>query len=185
MERDCLPGFWRWPARLVRSGPISGRFLCERLFSVYPRQGRAIALLLSLGCGNVQASLGGDTASVEQDRALMRASHQVSRPARVAAYSVHSLQDSGGGTVREFADASGQVFALAWNGPSLPNLQQILGSHFEAYLHAPLRHQGGRGHLSVQQGPLVVESGGRMRNFFGRAYLGDRIPAGVQLDEIR
>ena len=34
--------------------------------------------------------------------------------------------------VREYVNSSGTVFAIAWEGPWLPDLRQVLGDHFES-----------------------------------------------------
>jgi len=102
------------------------------------------------------------------------------------AYSVHELALPSGTVVREFVAKSGTVFAVAWRGPAIPDLRQLLGAHFATYAGSPQRARGGRGHLRVQDGALVVESSGRSRaGFRGRAYLHDALPAGVQMDEIQ
>ena len=44
---------------------------------------------------------------------------------------------------------------------------------------------GGRNHLNLSRSDLVIQAGGHMRAFFGRAYLVDAIPAGVSSDELR
>jgi hypothetical protein len=39
--------------------------------------------------------------------------------------------------------------------------------------------------LTIHDSDLIVESGGRMRNFAGRAYLPDLVPASVAVGDIR
>jgi hypothetical protein len=130
-----------------------------------------------------RATLGEDLRSVEGDRLVMQAaSDHVPR----IAYSVHTLTAQGGMVVREYVSNSGAVFGVAWSGPSMPNLKQLLGAtHFDTYVNSPRRQHGGRGHLLVNDGNLVVESNGHMRAFFGRAYLLNAVPAGVRIDEIQ
>jgi hypothetical protein len=89
--------------------------------------------------------------------------------------------------VREYASASGKVFAVAWRGPFLPDMKQLLGSYFEEFQKAAQaqNRRGGHGPLIIQQPGLVVELGGHMRSFAGRAYLPDEMPRDVQNGEIR
>jgi hypothetical protein len=79
-------------------------------------------------------------------------------------------------------DHDGLVFAVAWEGPLLPDFARLLGSAYPVYQEA-LRQQK-RG-VSVQGAELVIESGGMMRAFNGRAYLPGRLPAGLTAQDIR
>jgi hypothetical protein len=103
-------------------------------------------------------------------------------------YTVHELQSPTGTTVREFAALDGKVFGIAWHGPFIPNLRQLLGSYFETFRQAAqdqrLRRPG-HGQLMVALHGLVVESGGHMRAFVGRAYLPNRVPVSAERAGIR
>jgi hypothetical protein len=46
---------------------------------------------------------------------------------------VHRLQLPSGTSVREYADAGGTVFAVAWDGPTKPDLNQLPGQYFAEY----------------------------------------------------
>jgi hypothetical protein len=151
---------------------------------------RAFARLIFVGALLVPsaalAALGGTVASVDADRvhvagALMR---------RVAtdAYTLHEIRSATGTLIREFVNPSGTVFAVAWEGSWMPDLQQVLGEHFDDYQRAMLaRQQGkrGRGAIAIEQPGLVVEMTGHARAFTGRAYLPGLVPAGVQLASVR
>lgn len=128
-------------------------------------------------------ALGGNAASIAQDSAALAAS--AGAPVPFSAYTVHELRLPSETIVREYLGAGGNVFAIAWSGPAMPDLRQLLGPYFETYTEAARAQQAGPGPLEVRQAGLVVESGGRMRAFFGRAYLPAAIPAGVALGEIR
>jgi hypothetical protein len=86
---------------------------------------------------------------------------------------------------------AGTVFAVAWQGPLLPDLRQLLGANYKAYTgaaagrHAGQEHHADHGHLDVHLPDLVVESNGRVRSFFGRAYLPQGLPQGVAVAEIQ
>jgi hypothetical protein len=100
-------------------------------------------------------------------------------------YTVHEMTLPSGTLVREYSAANGTVFAVAWNGPSKPNLSQLLGSYFADFVTAANSSPGARNHLSLSRSDLVIQAGGHMRAFFGRAYLVAAIPAGVSSDELR
>ena len=88
--------------------------------------------------------------------------------------------------MREYSGLDGNVFAVTWHGPFIPNLRQMLGRYFDEYAAAaqtqphPDHH-----HLQIALSDLVVQSSGHMRAFSGRAYLPQSIPAGVSLGELQ
>jgi len=101
-------------------------------------------------------------------------------------YSVHEMRDPNGTTVREFVSPAGEVFAVSWQGPYVPNLRQLLGGYFDQYMSAAENSQ--RMHRRVRHleaGDLVFESGGHMRFIVGRAYLRSKLPQGASVDVIR
>jgi hypothetical protein len=122
------------------------------------------------------ASLGQDVASVEDDRVEMHGSRSITA---APDYAVHEIQAATGTVVREFVLPDGTVFAIAWQGPFIPNLRQLLGTYFEAFSRAAQTqkaHRPGHGPLRVETPDFVVEAGGHMRAFFGRAYLPELLP---------
>jgi hypothetical protein len=133
-----------------------------------------IALLL-LSTRPALAALGRDATSVQDDQAHMKASLRIAR--RETAFTVHEIKVPSGTVVREFVSPAGKVFGVAWQGPWLPDLRQLLGDYFEPVLQAPrIRH--GRGPLVLNQGGVVFHSTGHMRSFSGRAYLPEILPQG-------
>ena len=140
------------------------------------------ALMSQLASLPAFATLGEDVATVENDRIQMKAQL---RTTSVAGYTVHEIQDSAGTTVREYVAASGKVFAIAWNGPLLPNFQQMLGQYFAAYNSGASSPRVGRRHLTVQGTDLVVHSNGRMRAFYGNAYVPSLLPTNFSVDDIK
>ncbi len=131
------------------------------------------------------ASLGGDVTSVEADRAQMAASVRVTQPS--STYSVHEIQSPQGTVVNEYVSPAGKVFAVTWRGQFMPQMQQILGNYFAEYSAALQTQQRRYGHrpLNIQRPDLVVQTGGRMRDYFGRAYVPGMLPQGVSADAIR
>jgi len=138
-------------------------------------------LLWSLTCF---ATLGGDVSSVQADVAHLAGSLRVTPN---AAYAVHEIHTPTGMTVREYISPAGKIFAVAWQGPWPPDLQQLLGPYFAQFQQAvhSAKQRAGRTPLAVHRGNLVVEHAGHMRSFVGRAYLTDQIPAGVNPESIR
>ena len=141
----------------------------------------ALALLLLLS-GPAVAALGGTEASIAADQAKLKATRRI-----VAAplYTVHEIRQASGSVVREYVSAQGRVFAVAWQGPLMPDLRQVLGSYYADYRAAAKAKRAGRGPVRLRQPTLVLHSGGHMRAFFGQAYIPQLLPAGVSIDEIQ
>lgn len=141
-----------------------------------------IVLALLLGAAPVWAALGEPEQSVQQDRERVAGR---SKRTVYPSYTLHEITASGGRVIREYVSPSGTVFAVAWEGPTMPDLSTLLGSYFTAFQQASASPTRRHGPLFVQVGSLVVESGGRMRAFRGRAYVTDLIPTNVSKDVIR
>jgi hypothetical protein len=129
------------------------------------------------------ATLGGDVSTVQKDRTHMKASLRVS-PSQ--GYTVHELTIGTGTTIREYESPDGRVFGVAWEGPWKPDLQQLLGEYFSDYQTAAKAKRTGRnGPLASSTSRVVIESAGRPRAFFGRAYVPSLVPSNVDPAEIR
>jgi hypothetical protein len=130
------------------------------------------------------AVLGGSEASVQTDQVHMQASLQRTN---AGAYTVHELHAPTGTVVREYV-AGGTVFAVAWQGPWPPDLQQLLGSYFDSYQQARQAQSGsrlGRRPIHVEIPGLVVNVAGHPRSFTGQAFVPDMLPQGISAKEIR
>jgi hypothetical protein len=146
-------------------------------------RGAAVWLLAAaFAPGMALAALGEDSSTVERDVMQLRAQRSVT-PSSV--YSVHELQLPGGTQVREYLTASNRVFAIAWSGPSIPDLQQLLGSYFPRYRSAAEAMGRSRRPAAVEDSDLVIRTGGHARAFFGVAYLPGQMPSGVRAEQIR
>jgi hypothetical protein len=128
------------------------------------------------------AALGEPEASVQTDVTMFRGSIKTTEH---ASYRLHEIQLPSGTTLREFAGADGKVFAVAWNGPNVPNLRQTFGRYYDTFVTAAKAKHSGHTHLQIEQPGLVVQSSGHMRAFAGRAYLPQAVPSGVGLGELR
>ena len=88
----------------------------------------ALACLLFQGLAQpARAALGGTADSVESDRITMKA---LTRPVPTGALRKQELQLPSGTVVTEYLGGNGAVYAVTWHGPTLPNLQLILGNYF-------------------------------------------------------
>ena len=67
----------------------------------------------------------------------------------------------------------------------MPDLRQVLGAHFDEYVAAMAATRNRRGPVLVQLPGLVVQSGGHMRGFVGKAYVPETLPPGVSAEDIR
>src|SRR5271170_675169 len=76
------------------------------------------------------AALGGDQTSVATDMAKMKASVKVTS---TKAFTVHEIKSTNRIVVREYVSPDGKVFGVAWQGPFMPDLQQILGTYFQQF----------------------------------------------------
>ncbi|HME41019.1 MAG TPA: DUF2844 domain-containing protein [Steroidobacteraceae bacterium] len=140
--------------------------------------------ITSLGANPARAALGGDAASVLADGAELHGSVYA---ATLPLYDLQEITADSGMHVRQYLNRDGVVFAVSWTGPVPPNLQHLLGAHYAAYTAAlaALNHPGLHRSVRVASADLVVESGGHLRAYGGRAYLPLAVPAGVPTAELR
>jgi hypothetical protein len=128
------------------------------------------------------AALGESQSSVDLDAVQLHGSRKVTDALR---YRQHEILLPSGTRLREYTGADGRVFAVAWNGPAMPNLRQALGTYFDGYVAAAKENRSGRHHLQIHQNDLVVQAGGHMRAFTGLAYLQSALPSGVNAGDLR
>ncbi|MGR2681154.1 MULTISPECIES: DUF2844 domain-containing protein [Chromobacterium] len=145
--------------------------------------GPALLLGLSLFSGPALATLGqplpaGRAAAAPQALALKAGSS--------ALYSVAQSRDEAGRLIREFVrQADGVVFAVTWQGASLPDMRQLLGDYFSSYVSSQQSNRAGLNRLEGRKAGLTVISGGRARAFFGLAYVPALVPAGLDIDQLK
>jgi hypothetical protein len=141
-----------------------------------------VVLIAALLPQVASATLGEPEITVQTDVALAHASIKSSEDR--TGYRVHEIQLPSGTVMREFVAPNGNVFAVAWQGPTRPDLRQALGQYFGAFASAPRSKFSDRRHVQIQQGDVVVQSSGHMRALSGRAYLQSAIPSGVNLGDL-
>ena len=141
-----------------------------------------VVMLVMLGYPfSAPAALGGDVASVHADQSELNATLKT---VPASQFTQFEMQLPSGTTVREYVSQAGAVFAVTWEGPSLPDLRQLLGGYFQRYVDA-LHGGGGVGARVIEQPGLVVYTGGHMRAFRGRAYVPQLLPQGIVAEEIQ
>jgi hypothetical protein len=142
-----------------------------------------LAAALVVAVSPALAELGGSAASVEADQQHLMAQR---RTLAAAAYTVQEIQMPSGTVVREYVSPAGIVFAVTWNGPQVPDLRQLFGSkYFVEVQDAARARRPSHGPQRIEQAGLVVESGGHMGSYFGRAYVPQLVPQGVSVNEMR
>lgn len=135
--------------------------------------------------GRLFAALGENVASVQSDQVHMQASLKT---IQAATHVVHELRSPNGSVVREYVSPAGTVFAVAWQGPWLPDMRRLLGSHFDEYERAMQAQNGGRvgrRPIRVELPGLVVQTTGHPRAFAGHAFVPEMMPQGVKAEDIR
>jgi hypothetical protein len=151
------------------------------------KAGLAVVILAVAGLSAgppVWAALGGDVSSIDADRASMKGA--LTAFSTVKGYAVHELTTPAGVHVREYLTSGGKVFAVSWQGPFIPDLKQMLGAYYARYAEAASsQHEGGHRHFRIAQPGLVVESNGRMRAFYGRAWDPALLPQNFTPADIR
>jgi hypothetical protein len=143
------------------------------------------ASVADLGHGPVAAAQIASQAAVAQ---TMQPATGASSPSAAAPYTVRQTTFANGTVVREYLSSSGTVFGVAWQGPRMPNLSELLGSYFTQYastVKANRRAGRVRGPGIVAGEGLVVHSGGHMGAFTGNAWLPQALPAGVAASAIQ
>ncbi len=147
---------------------------------------RAYWAVAALGCallpGMASAGLGQAEATVASD--AQRLNGSVKSTER-STYRIHEILLPSGTLVREYSTSAGIVFAVAWNGPVIPDLRQTLSGYFASFTTAARARHGGHHHLQIRQNDFVMESSGHMRAFTGRAYLPQDIPPGLSTAELQ
>jgi hypothetical protein len=141
-----------------------------------------ILSVLSLGVAPAKAVLGQSVESVRSDQ--QRLEGQL-RAVVLDGYSVQQITRGDGAVVKEFVSPGGAVFGVSWQGPTMPNLAQLLGAYFPQFQQGARSSVHRRGPLVVRSGDLVVESGGHMRAFRGRAYLTNLVPKNLSPAVVR
>lgn len=125
------------------------------------------------------ATLGGDAASVASNHQRLGGEHRV---LALATGERHELQLPSGIVVHEYVSSTGAVYAVAWTGPRMPDLRELLGAYFPKMAAASRLPVGGHTIMVKTGDDLVVQSTGHHGRFVGRAWVPSLVPAGVKVD---
>lgn len=129
------------------------------------------------------AELGGGAETIDVDRAHFSAKMSSSI---APDHMTYTLLPNYGGTVHEFANANGMVFAISWHSPGRPDLRQLLGTHFGAF-NSDLAARTGRRmsrQVITRRSDIVVQTAGHPGAFFGIAYLPSLLPQGTSINDL-
>jgi len=142
-----------------------------------------VLLILALGAVPAGAVLGEYESSVSLDQQYLRAEIRVTT---AQGYKFHQITTPNGAVVREYISPEGKVFGIAWQGPFIPDLQQLLGSYFtQVQQAAQSRTQRRGGPFVVRTNDFVFASGGHMRSYHGSAYVPSLLPKNVPAEVVR
>jgi hypothetical protein len=135
-----------------------------------------VLCVLLVSAGRAGAVLGGKAGMAGVVRPLTGAS----------AYSLLESKTSSG-TIKEFADRDGIVFAVAWSGIKHPDLKSLFGEHFGDYRRAlaHTEHSGFKNAWAARNDEIVVRVGGHMGGVRGFAYLPSRVPENVSIEDLQ
>jgi hypothetical protein len=127
------------------------------------------------------AALGQPYTSIEADGAKLQGSIKATDH---ELYRVNEIEVPGGTLIREYTALDGNVFAVTWSGPFMPNLRQTLGQYFDRYVAAARNNHADHRHLQIHDNDFVVQSAGHQHAFAGRAYLPEALPNGVSVGDL-
>lgn len=139
------------------------------------------------GAAPAWASLGAARASVDTDVAHFKARLKSTAQTN---YTVHELTGDGGMVTREYSNASGTVFAVSWDGPVRPDLQQLFGTYFPRF-QADVQGQSGQGNgrrhqpMRADDIDFIVRTGGHPGHMWGFALLPGEMPQGFSTDALQ
>lgn len=143
-----------------------------------------VMIILMMGSTPAWATLGQYESSVSLDQTKMRSQDRVQT---LQAYKVHELTVANGALVREFVSPQGLVFGVSWQGPFIPDIQQLLGTYATTLQTASpdqrqVRHMRG---LIVKTKDFVFVSGGHMRFWKGYAFVPSLLPSNVSPEVVQ
>jgi hypothetical protein len=141
-----------------------------------------ISLLMLAYAGVSHAALGGFPEQFDTERStaapsvLSTAQNYVRRDTTLAT----------GTHVREYVSSRGAVFAVAWDGPFMPDLKALLGKYYDTIVAESARTPStGRSQMTVNRPDVVINAGGHMRAYEGRAWIPAELPAGFTANDVR
>lgn len=165
-----------------------------------------VAMLLMWSAMPAHATLGGNASSVTLDHIALGGNLTAAQPRAAAVvhavstgsgttvsttqtqYTVTTITTELGTTINEYQSTNGVVFAVTWSGPAVPNLGQLLGTHAANMRNGAAANAAAgntHGPMAMDNGDLVVFSGGMMQAYRGLAYLKSALPPGFTTANLR
>jgi hypothetical protein len=141
-----------------------------------------VLLMLVMRSFPAWAALGDDVSSVDSDLRVLGGQR---RMVVNAGYNLHQITTPDGSVVKEFVSPVGKVFGISWQGHSMPNIQQLLGSYMTKVRQAERTQVIRRRALLIQTDDLVFSSSGHLRSFRGRAYVPSLVPGNVKAEVVQ
>ncbi len=139
--------------------------------------------LLCLSPACLHAELG--AASLTTGHSVSIKSSQAISSAKPSSYEIKKIITQDDIEIHEYLTRSGLVFGVAWRGESKPDLAPLLGNFFGRYQTALSQLTSGRTPVAIQSSDFVLQTGGRMNDFFGLAFLPTLAPQGVSINDIK
>lgn len=130
------------------------------------------------------AALGEAESHVEQDRVHIAAQRSTSQH---FGYRKHRLDRPDSTRVHQYVGNHGQVFAVAWQTPYKPDMDQLLGASAPRYAQAvaqAARKGGIQRQFRFEDGDVVVQSNAYLNRHSGYAYRPSLVPAGFALSQL-
>lgn len=149
------------------------------LFTDYMK--KLLAVVLVTAAGSCFASLNGVPSDTGRKAVVMS---QKSASSAAAPYKDLQKTLDSGTIVHEYVGNDGVVFAVSWKGPYMPDLKDILGTHFNT-LVSESRKQRGHPQMIIKHSDVVIISSGHMGAFEGKAYLPAKLPAGFTANDVK
>lgn len=125
------------------------------------------------------AELGSNTTSIVSDQ--KRIVPRMTTTRALAVGNMHEMTLDNGGTVREFTNSDGKVFAVSWYGPRRPDLRQLFGATYFNRMQADNVQTGHihmRRALASTHSDFIVRTGGISSAQWGYALLPQAMPSG-------
>ncbi|MEY4100386.1 MAG: hypothetical protein RL300_1557 [Pseudomonadota bacterium] len=138
--------------------------------------GTGIALLMTMHVA--KAALGEHQASIDIERMRLHASKRV---VTKVGYTVHELHSQEGSHIKQFVNATGQVFGVSWTTQYKPDLSRLLGALHAQYAraeHEQAKRSGIQRHFKLDQQDLLVQSNAHLNVYSGFAMMRSLAPAG-------
>ena len=135
------------------------------------------------------ATLGQNTASIATDAAQLGVETadmqtiKAESSAGIESYSVYRMTTLSGVEIKQFV-SNDKVFAMVWQGESVPNLIQLLGKYFHDYESATPKYKS-LTLQSIEQQDFIAYFGNARGRYYGKALVPSLMPEGLNYTSIK